>query len=85
MTSACMAIATGRTLDHDTIATIASQTKYSRFSLLDLREDQLPWQPLYLVCNVVQVNGTCKHTAQNRGGYVEGAAIVAGVFFNKLW
>jgi len=27
------------------------------------------------------VNGTYKHTAQNRGGYVEGAAIVAGVFY----
>ena len=49
-----------------------------------LWEDQLPWQPLYVVCNVVPVNGTCKHTAQNQGGYVEGAAIVAGVFYNNL-
>jgi len=30
-----MAIATGRTIDHDTIATIASQTMYSWFSFLD--------------------------------------------------
>ena len=52
MTSTCMAIATGRTLDYVTIATIASQTMYSWFSFLDVWEDQLPRQPLYVVFNV---------------------------------
>ena len=54
MTTTCVAIATGRTLDHVTIAMIASQTMQSwlPFSFLDFWEDQLPWQPLYVVCDV---------------------------------
>jgi len=31
---------------------IVSQTVYSWFSFLDFWEDQLPWQPLYVVCDV---------------------------------
>ena len=49
MTSTCTAIATRRTLDYVTIATIASQTmqSWSPFSFLDFWEDQLPWQPMW--------------------------------------
>ena len=55
MSSTRMAIATGRTLDYVTIATIALAKPCShekRFSFLDFWEDQLPWQPLYVVCDV---------------------------------
>ena len=47
-----MAIATGRTLDYVTLAMIASQTMQSWSPFSDFWEDQLPWQPLYVVCDV---------------------------------
>ena len=52
MTTTCMAIATGRTLDYVTLAMIASQTMQSWSPFSDFWEDQLPWQPLYVVCDV---------------------------------
>jgi len=47
-----MAMATGRTLDYVTLAMIASQTMQSWSPFSDFWEDQLPWQPLYVVYDV---------------------------------